>query len=148
MNTLFFNIFLAAVSGVFLGINRVFLGKLGKYVSAYGASVINHIGGSLFLFPVVIFTSSLHISSLFSVPWYAYLGGVIGAFFTALTSFLIPRLGVMYSTVLFISGQIMSSVLFDYFLGSFRPSSKGIIGIFLIISGIIIGEYNKFHQPS
>ena len=148
MNSLLFFSFLACFSGVFLGINRVLLGHLCGFVGANRASIINHLGGALFLLPIILCKQILDVSAFTTIPWYYFFGGVLGAVFTPMTSFLVPRLGVMKSTILFISGQLITSVFMDYCLGIFHASVRAICGIILIFSGLIIGEYQKYQRLS
>ena len=147
MNSLIYSTLLASAAGLCLGINRSLLGRLGLRVGASAASAINHIGGAIFLLPVMIGFISAPIrpvlSHLISIPWYAYMGGIIGAVFTMITSFLIPRLGVMKATVLFISGQVVCSALFDYAGHRLCSPSRAVIGVILIITGVVLSEYHK-----
>lgn len=148
MNQLLAFAVLAICGGIFLGVNRALLGQLGGKVGASGASAVNHIVGVLFLIPLVLWaagTSILQLSS--ATPWYAYLGGIIGALFSALTSFLIPRLGVMKTTVMFISGQMLGSTVIDYLQQHLHSPVRAAFGVALIVTGIILGEYHKFKAP-
>ena len=147
MNQLVYYALLASSAGLCLGINRVLLGRLGQGTGPSAASSINHIGGAIFLFPMMIIYVNAPIDQilprLLSAPWYAYLGGVIGAIFTMLTSFLIPRLGVMKATVFFISGQMVCSAVFDCLSNRLNSPLRAVLGIFFIIAGVVLGEYQK-----
>lgn len=147
MNQLIYSILFASLAGLCLGINRSLLGRLGLRVGASAASAINHVGGAVFLFPVVFgfISPPVHavLGRLITIPWYAYMGGIIGAVFTMFTSFLIPRLGVMKATVLFISGQVVCSAFFDYLTHRLCSPLRAVIGVILIITGVVLSEYHK-----
>ena len=135
---------IALLGGAALGMNRAFLGRLGATLGAPAASVINHIGGAIFIFIILIASGrSLDLDQMISAPSYAYVGGLVGALFVALVSWLIPKAGVMRTTILIISGQILLSTLIDFFNDKIRSILLATIGLALILSGVIIGEYRK-----
>ncbi|WPU64560.1 DMT family transporter [Peredibacter starrii] len=137
-------IIIALLGGAALGMNRAFLGKLGATLGAPAASVINHIGGAIFIFIVLVATgSAFDFNQLISAPSYAYIGGLVGALFVALVSWLIPKAGVMRTTILIISGQILLSTIIDFFNDKVRSIVMAGIGLTLILCGVIIGEYRK-----
>ncbi|GEP01126.1 DMT family transporter [Methylobacterium haplocladii] len=49
------------------------------------------------------------------VPWYGWLGGLLGALYIVGSILLVPRLGAATFVGLFIVGQILSSLAFDQF---------------------------------
>lgn len=137
-------IIIALLGGAALGMNRAFLGRLGATLGAPAASVINHIGGAIFIFIILLVSgSALNLDQMISAPKYAYIGGLVGALFVALVSWLIPKAGVMRTTILIISGQILLSTIIDFFNDKIRSISMAGIGLTLILSGVIIGEYRK-----
>jgi transporter family-2 protein len=135
---------LALLGGVSLGINRSLLGRLGVGVGAAGASVINHAGGALFVFLLLLLTGGrLDVGLLQEAPAYAYVGGIIGAFFVMITSWLIPRTGVMKTTVLLISGQMLFGSILDFLLERLSSLPVSLAGLGLILMGVLVGEYQK-----
>lgn len=142
-NTLFL-IFLALLGGAGLGINRAFLGRLGVDIGAAGASLVNHIGGAIFILVILLLTHGRIDFKLFTdAPAYAYVGGAIGALFVLIISWVISRAGVMKTTVLLISGQMLLGTALDFFLGRLVSFKVAALGLFLILIGVIIGEYQK-----
>lgn len=135
---------LALLGGVSLGINRSLLGRLGVGVGAAGASVINHVGGALFVFFLLLLTGGRLDQGLFyEAPAYAYIGGIIGALFVMITSWLIPRAGVMKTTVLLISGQMLFGTILDFLIGRLSSLPVSFGGLGLILVGVLVGEYRK-----
>ena len=49
------------------------------------------------------------------LPWYAWLGGVYGAFFVAAAAFAAPRIGVGPTVCLLIAGQAAAALAVDHF---------------------------------
>ncbi len=144
MGSLFFLIIIAVLGGVSLGINRALLGRLGASLGPAYASVINHIGGAIFIFIILLISSNNFNTEFYtSAPTYAYIGGIIGALFVALTSWLIPKAGVVKTSILLISGQMLCSGGLDYFLGKIKNPTSVIIGLLLILGGVVIGELSK-----
>ena len=146
MGELIFVILLALCGGISLGINRSLLGLLGQGIGASGASVVNHAGGAIFIFLVILVTNAGENLSvdLFSVaPLHAYCGGIIGALFVAIASWVIPRAGVMKATVLLVSGQMLLGTLIDLYLGRVSSITSALVGLALILGGVFIGEYRK-----
>jgi transporter family-2 protein len=76
------------------------------------------------------------------LPWWAWSGGLFGAIFIGLGIFLVPQLGAATFLALLITGQMLSSVLFDHF-GLFGLAQRSIdvpraIGVALLIGGVML----------
>ncbi|MEW6448864.1 MAG: DMT family transporter [Bacillota bacterium] len=72
------------------------------------------------------------------VPWYAWLGGVVGVYIIAAVAYLIPRFGFTWTFSVVIAVQLIASILSDYFGLWQKPpvpvSSYRIIATLLIIA--------------
>lgn len=148
MGELIIPITLGLLGGISLGINRTLLGRLGAEMGPARASVVNHIAGAVFIFVVLILTGGRWDTHLFvEAPLYAYLGGIIGALFVAIVSWVIPRAGVMKATVLLISGQMILGTVLDYAMGRRTSPLTVLFGLGLIFTGVFLGEYRKGHSP-
>ena len=96
---------LAFIGGVAIGINRILLGKLSVHKGAYSAAYWNHVSGAIFIFAVILLIGKISDLSLIkNAPPIPLLGGIIGAFFTAIAGVVFTTLGAMRSTILIISG--------------------------------------------
>ncbi len=136
----------ALAGGVSLGINRSLLGTLGMSIGPAGASVVNHIGGAIFIFIVILCSSAgttINLTLLKAAPIFAYCGGIIGALFVAIASWVIPRAGVMKATILLVSGQMLMGTVIDLILGRVHSIPSALGGLSLIIAGVVFGEYRK-----
>ena len=75
-------------------------------------------------------------------PWWIWIGGFLGAFFVAASIVLTPRLGAATTVGLFLTGQMLASVLIDHF-GLFRvavheATLPRILGALLVIVGVFL----------
>jgi bacterial/archaeal transporter family-2 protein len=75
-------------------------------------------------------------------PWWAFLGGILGAFYVATVVLVLPRLGMALTFSLIIAGQIVLSIIIDHFglLGNeVKEISIGkMAGIVLLVISIVI----------
>ena len=125
-----------------LGVNRSLLGTIGNSLGPKRASLVNHASGFIFILVLMILMGeSLNVSSMPNIPIEAYLGGVIGAGFVIITSFVIPKIGVLKTSMIFISGQMTCGVLIDFLIGNLKDLSSTILGLFLILIGVSLNFY-------
>ena len=50
-----------------------------------------------------------------AIPWWAWLGGLLGAFNIAVSIFLAPRLGAVALAISVVCGQLIASLLYDQY---------------------------------
>lgn len=81
-------------------------------------------------------------NALATIPWWAWLGGLFGAFNIAMSVFLAPKLGAMVLAISIVCGQIIASLALDQngWLGypkiDITPSR--IIGALFVIAGMLL----------
>ncbi|CRL59371.1 DMT family transporter [Proteus vulgaris] len=110
-------ILIALFNGVCIVTSRTLNGKLAQKNNAIYSSLINHLVGFLFLTFFVLWIKDYQTITLGSIPLIAFAGGIIGAFFVVINSYVLPLLGVMLTSVLAICGQMISSLVIDIFSG-------------------------------
>lgn len=104
--------------------------------------LVNFLGGFLVMLIVVASTRSELPSStkLAQAPWWAWTGGLLGAFFVTMALFLVPKIGAANLAAGIIAGQLVGSLIIDHFghMGlPQQPISAGrIVGVFLIVGGV------------
>lgn len=130
----------AAVSGVLVGINRQVNGRLGLSTSPLSASLVNHLVGFVLLTLLATAIGGVVSEEAAQSPWYAYLGGPLGVIFVATSSWLIPRIGAVHTTLLLISGQMVSGVLMDVIRGTPGLLWARILGIAMILFGMLLTQ--------
>ena len=105
----------------------------------------NHIAGTLASSIIVILAMlgmKIGKTNLLNAPFYAYLGGVMGALFVILSNFTFYKTSVITSTILILSGQFLSSVLVDILVLQKEISLKNIAGAIIIILSVILYNNN------
>jgi len=127
------------------GLNSILSQKLGSPILA---AFISFLIGTLILF-FVLMSLKIHppaLQTIQSVPWWAWTGGMLGAFLVTISILLAPRVGALSLMVLFLTGQTLASVLCDHFgLAGFPVHPINvlrIIGLILLFSGLYL--INKF----
>ena len=75
-------------------------------------------------------------------PWWAWTGGLLGAFLVAASIILTPRLGAATTVTLVIAGQILTSIVLDHFgllnLPVHVVTLPRIGGAVLVMIGVVI----------
>ena len=75
-------------------------------------------------------------------PWWAWTGGLLGAFYVTAVVLLTPRLGVATTLALGVAGQMAAALVMDHFglLGlSVRPVTPGrVAGAALLVAGVVL----------
>ncbi|MGB8664707.1 MAG: DMT family transporter [Serratia inhibens] len=136
-------ILLALFNGVCISISRAVNGRLALSRGAFHASLCNHIVGFLFLSLLLAVGGGFNGLSLGHAPWGAYFGGVIGALFVALNSYVLPRLGTLRAALLIISGQMLAGVVIDRLRDSSGSAGAQILGVGLILLGVYLARREK-----
>lgn len=141
---------LALVGGFVLGFNRILITKVGQRHGIYSSSVWNHLGGLIFVFLWILFFGSFKeiLPNTQSAPSYLLIGGVIGALFVALNSLLIPKLGLLITTTLIISGQMVLGVFIDYFQGRIESLPQTLLGLIIILAGVSLRLFPANRKPT
>jgi bacterial/archaeal transporter family-2 protein len=144
MNNLYY--LLALVAGLLLPMQIAFNNKLTNYSSnPVTSSLISFSVGTmaLLLYSVTQFSSfQKSLQQVGQAPGYAWLGGLVGAFYIISTIVASPKIGLALFLALIIGGQLVTSVIVDHFglLGAaVKPITllKG-IGLLLVFTGIIL----------
>ena len=136
-------VLLAVMNGVFIGLSRVINGRLSIDVGPFRASFCNHFVGFMFLTTILMATGHIRFGAASHAPLFTYLGGVFGAFFVALNSYVLPRIGAVKTVVLVICGQMISGLVIDFRNGGAIPSLARFIGITMIIFGAYIAKLSN-----
>ena len=108
---------LALAAGIGIAIQQAINGRVGLAArSAMSATLINFTFGGVVLWIgllVATFVAHWPLGALFSAPWWAYGGGVIGIAFIAVSAWAVPIVGVLRFALLSIAGQLFGALLLD-----------------------------------
>ena len=136
---------LTAVTGSILPIQAGINSRLSRVGGgAVIAAFISFLTGTLVL-ALYIFISrkeNFQWTGLKSAPLWLFTGGLIGAFYVAVITFIVPSLGTTLTFALVIAGQLLAAVIIDHFgwLGmATREITAGrIVGVLLLIAGVVL----------
>ena len=129
----------ALLNGLLIALARILNARLAVSRNAFFASWINHFVGFLFL-SILIFGSVGFPAGLTTVPGYMLMGGVVGALYVTLNSFIVYKLGVTQAALFVITGQLITSLLLDLLLGNIHvtfgmPLLTLFVGMLLLVFG-------------
>ena len=78
------------------------------------------------------------------VPWYAYLGGIIGVFYLLATAWSVPQIGVLSVLISVILGQMVAALVLDHFgalgLTVREISWQRLAGVGLVALGLVLAR--------
>ena len=141
MNAATLTLSLALFAGILMAVQAPTNAVLGKASgSPIVAAFISFVVGTVALGAMVAASSGrLFAPELKSVPWYAWLGGLYGAFFVAIAAFGAPKVGVGPLLTAAIGGQQIGAVILDHYglLGLTRQpvSIEKVGGVILVLVG-------------
>lgn len=93
---------------------------------------------------VVVFALNQYQFNIEEIPIIAFVGGIMGAFFVVINSYILPSLGVMLTSVFTIYGQMVSSLIIDVFNGMQNQNTfLQLIAVVLIILDVVINFNQK-----
>jgi transporter family-2 protein len=135
---------LAAAAGVFVGLQAPVNARLGKDVGSFQAATISFTVGTVAL----IVATSLSSGGLSSVghvsraPWWALIGGLLGAFYVTVALVTVRTLGLSALTAIVVAGQLAIAVVVDRFglLGIAKQhiALHRIVGLVLLLVGVVL----------
>ena len=143
MNFLF--ILLGVLCGVMIFTQTTINSQLREHAeSPYASSLISFLfGTALLLLLTIIIEGHLFpsLETLQSMEWWAYLGGALGIYVVLSAILVFPSIGGVQTVAIPIFGQLLMSLLIDYF-GWFamdkRPLSLiNILGLIILVIGIV-----------
>ena len=81
-------------------------------------------------------------NSLVTLPWWVWLGGLLGAFNIAMSIYLAPKLGALVLAVSIVCGQVIASLALDqqgwFGYPKIEISINRVIGALLLIAGLFL----------
>ena len=144
LNNYFF-IILAVLAGMMMPTQAAINNKLAGHVgSPILSAFISFVVGTIALFFYILATG-IPLGNLLSAKnasLIAWTGGILGAFFVAVTITLVPRFGVALTFSLVIAGQMLATLVIDHY-GLLGVPVKEIsipraLGVTLITIGVIL----------
>ena len=131
-------ILLAILGGVLTTLSMIVSSALGKKIGLIQSTIIHYIGGligGVFILIGMGSASAPSIIDLSKMPLYIFLGGIMGVIVVYISNIVIPKIPVVYSTLLMFSGQMICAIIIDtIIIGEF--SLKKLLGAIIVVLGI------------
>ena len=135
----------AFVAGTSMPLQSAVNSKLSQYLSGPLYAAFISFAGGLLLLAVLIFASGAGLPALgnFSgIRWYYYTGGLYGVMVITSIIFASPVIGIGSTLVMIVTGQLLMSVVFDYFGWFGMPvialTPARVAGVAMIIVGVVL----------
>ena len=132
-------IILAMLGGILTTLSMIVNSSLGKKIGVLQSTCINYIVGLICSTLVLILLDSsvkVNAETFLKMPFYIFLGGAIGVSVVYFSNIIIPKIPVVYSTLLLFVGQVVTGIIIDFFVMSEISFSK-LVGAIVIIIGIL-----------
>lgn len=135
---------LAAIAGVLVGMQAPINARLGRTIGSVQAATFSFVAGTIALALVAaLFYGGLgSFGQVGKAPWWALVGGLLGAVYVTVAIVTVRTLGVSGLTATVIAGQLAAAVAIDRFglLGiSKQPiGAARIVGLLLLVVGVVL----------
>jgi bacterial/archaeal transporter family-2 protein len=131
-----FFILISITAGAIVVISRILNTRLSEKTSLMESSFFNYLTGllsSFILFAAI--NDNITLSGFHNIPFWAYLGGILGVFVVTLSSVVTPKMSTFYITLIIFIGQIFAGIIIDCILLKTIPFAK-IIGGLIVVAGL------------
>ena len=131
-------ILLSILAGISIVLGRVINSNLASRIGIFQGTFFNYVVGLLFSAIFLIFSSEafdISRTTLYSIPFWAYLGGLSGVLVITLSNYTAPRMSAFYLTLLVFIGQLFAGIVIDYFTLN-KLSIGKVIGGLLVLMGL------------
>lgn len=136
-------IIIGLLNGFCITLSRVLNGQLGLRYGAFHASFVNHAVGFASLAVLFLFMSE-PVHNFPQEPA-LYIGGVIGALYVAINSFVMVRLGSTNSIVLVVAGQMLFGLCVEFYHFGLEQFGIQFFGVILIVGGVFLKGHSRFN---
>jgi transporter family-2 protein len=137
-------IFLALLNGCCISFCRILNARLAEDSSAFNASLWNHSIGFIFLSIIVYFTSSVPVTTIMAAPISLWSGGVIGALFVVLNSYVLVKIGATLTVTMVIAGQLLTGVVLDAVNNGTQITQ--LLGVLFILTSVILSKRGQSQE--
>jgi bacterial/archaeal transporter family-2 protein len=135
---------LAVAAGCLVGLQAPVNARLGRQVGALQAATVSFTIGTLALVLVASLSSGglSGVADATRAPWWALIGGLLGAFYVTVALLTVRTLGLSALTAIVVSGQLAIAVVIDRFglLGIAKQhiDAPRIVGLVLLLIGVVL----------
>ncbi|HYM54466.1 MAG TPA: DMT family transporter [Solirubrobacteraceae bacterium] len=137
-------VLLAAAAGGLVGLQAPVNARLGRQVGSLQAATVSFVVGTIALILLTGLSSGGlgGIGNATKAPWWALVGGLLGAFFVTVALLTVRTLGVSGLTAIVVAGQLATAAAVDR-LGLFgiakqHLAAPRILGLVLLLVGAVL----------
>jgi bacterial/archaeal transporter family-2 protein len=137
-------VFLATGAGILVGMQAPINARLGKAVGSVQAATLSFLVGTVALVAILTVADGGFggFSNVGRAPWWAFVGGLLGATYVTVAILTVRTLGASGLTAAVITGQLVISVAIDRFglLGIDRQpiALHRVVGLALLVVGVAL----------
>jgi bacterial/archaeal transporter family-2 protein len=137
-------VLLAVLAGCFVGLQAPINARLGRQVGSLQAATVSFVVGTLVLLLVASLSSGGlgGITNAGRAPWWALIGGILGAVYVTVALVTVRTLGVSGLTAIVVTGQLTIAVVVDRFglLGVAKQqiSAARVAGLVFLLVGVVL----------
>ncbi len=131
-------------AGCLVGMQAPINSRLGKTVGSLQAATVSFLVGTAVLLVIAAFVRGGlgSLGQVRHVPWWALVGGLLGAVYVTVALIAVRTLGASGLTAVVITGQLAISVVIDRFglLGVARQQIgvQRVAGLLLLVAGVLL----------
>jgi bacterial/archaeal transporter family-2 protein len=135
---------LVGVAGLLVGMQPPVNARLGRSIGSVQAATFSFVVGAvaLALLATIFYGGLGSFSNVGKAPWWALVGGLLGAVYVTVAILTVRTLGVSGLTAIVITGQLTAAVLIDRFglLGISRQpiGASRVLGLILLVAGVVL----------
>lgn len=104
---------LGVLGGVLVSIQLPMNTVLQRYVGFWEGIFVVNLTGAAVAGAVVLAAGKGNLHGISQAPFYSLLGGALGVAIVALSTFIVPHIGVSAAISIFITGQLVTALLVD-----------------------------------
>jgi len=137
-------IVMVALAGGFVGVQAPINARLGRQVGSLQAATVSFLVGSIALLAIAGLSSGglSPISNIGKAPWWALIGGLLGAFYVTVALITVRTLGASALTALVVAGQLSVAVAVDRFglfgIAKQHIAASRVLGLVLLLAGVVL----------
>lgn len=136
-------IFLSALSGVLIAVMMLLNASLGAAIGVLESSFVVHLVGTLFAFVLILFFfRGSNVFQIKKTPKHLFAGGLLGVVVVLISNFVVPKLGMVLTAGLFLTGNMIFAVVADHFglfnLPVFKVTKRRMVGLLCAAMGLFL----------
>jgi bacterial/archaeal transporter family-2 protein len=137
-------VLVGVAAGCLVGMQAPINSRLGKTVGSLQAATFSFLVGTAVLLVIAAFVRGGlgSLGQVRHVPWWALVGGLLGAVYVTVALIAVRSLGASGLTAVVIAGQLAISVAIDRFglfgIAKQHIDASRVVGLVLLVAGVVL----------